>query len=185
MSGVRRPWLCINSVLFSLPLQPPISDGYWLELACRSCWWFWYIYTLLPQLIIWLVWWVCMMGKISLHPHVPPLGLRLGPRSMGKMQFKKNKNLFPPGPSEILISKPRHEAFWALNVPHVKSSAYELPLRLTILLKLWFYQNCWPNERSYTPRFWSLFFFFPIQSRLYLGFQCQRLTITHQTVYNP
>lgn len=28
-----------------------------------------------------------MMGKISLHPHVP-LGLRLGPRSMGKMQFR-------------------------------------------------------------------------------------------------
>lgn len=60
--------LFINSVLFSLLLQPPISDGYWPELACRSWWWFWYIYTLLPQLSIWLVWWVCMMGKIFLHP---------------------------------------------------------------------------------------------------------------------
>lgn len=28
--------LYINCVLFSLLLQPPISDGYWPELACRS-----------------------------------------------------------------------------------------------------------------------------------------------------
>lgn len=28
--------LSINCVLFSLLLQPPISDGYWPELACRS-----------------------------------------------------------------------------------------------------------------------------------------------------
>lgn len=28
--------LFINYMLFSLLLQPPISDGYWPELACRS-----------------------------------------------------------------------------------------------------------------------------------------------------
>lgn len=44
----------INFVLFSLSLQPPICDGYWPELAGRW-WWLGYIYTLLPQLSIWLV----------------------------------------------------------------------------------------------------------------------------------
>lgn len=52
--GGCRFMQCINCVLFSLPLQPPICDGYWPELACRW-WWLWYIYTLLPQLSIWLV----------------------------------------------------------------------------------------------------------------------------------
>lgn len=85
---------CINCVLFSLLLQPPISDGYWPELACRSWWWFWYIYTLLPQLSIWLVWWVCMMGKISLHPHLL-LGLWRGKRSSDQITQTRILFIFP------------------------------------------------------------------------------------------
>lgn len=98
---------CINCVLFSLLLQPPISDGYWPELACRSWWWFWYIYTLLPQLSIWLVWWVCMMGKISLHPH-----LLLGCDKVHVHRTKWPRRVI------YLFSFPKSlEYFWSMNVP--------------------------------------------------------------------